>query len=91
MSDESPEEIPESRIAVLPDGNLAVQDGDELVVVDISDPVHPSVVARGDAGVDSHGRLSVGDQSVMVVDPTDPDLADRVEESVRSRRRDDDS
>jgi hypothetical protein len=90
MSD-TPTEIPESRIAVLPDGNIAVQDGDELVIVDISDPVHPSVAARGDAGFDSHGRLDVGEESVMVVDPTDPDLAEVVSKASRSGRQDGDS
>jgi len=87
MSDGTPDEIPASRIAVLPDGNLAVQDGDELAIVDISDPVHPSVAARGDADFDYHGKLDVGDQSVLVVDPTDPDLSDWIGKTSRPGRR----
>jgi hypothetical protein len=91
MSGGTPEEIPASRIAVLPDGNIAVQDGDELVVVDISDPVHPSVAARGDGDFDYHGQLDVGDQSVMIVDPTDPDLSDWIGKMSQPGRRDGDS
>lgn len=90
MSDTA-EKIPESRIAVLPDGNIAVQDGDELVVVDLGDPVHPSVAARGDADFDYHGRLDIGEQSVTVVDPTDPDLSAWIGEMSRPGRRDGDS
>jgi hypothetical protein len=85
------DEIPESRIAVLPDGNIAIQDGDELVVVDISDPVHPSVAARGDGDFDYHGRLDIGDQSVTIVDPTDPDLSEWIGEMSQPGRRDRDS
>jgi len=91
MPHDTPEEIPESRIAVLPDGNIAVQDGDELVIVDLSEPYHPSIAARGDVEFDFHGRLDVGDGSVLVIDPTDPDLPEWVGDRSRSKPEDDES
>jgi len=91
MSGGVPDGIPKNRIAVLPDGNIAVQDGDELVIVDIDDPVHPTVAARGDGDFDFHGQLNVGDQSVLIVDPTDPELSDWIGKRSQPGRRDGES